>query len=55
MRSFARTRWATLAVSLFFLSGLILFNLGVMGLYVGRIFIETKQRPLYVVDRTIGL
>jgi glycosyltransferase involved in cell wall biosynthesis len=47
--------WATLAVSLFFLSGLILFNLGVMGLYVGRIFIETKQRPLYVVDRTIGL
>jgi len=41
---------ATLAVGLFFLSGLILIILGIMGEYLGRIYIEVKRRPLYVVD-----
>lgn len=41
---------ATLAVGLFFLSGLILIILGIMGEYLGRIYIEVKRRPLFVVD-----
>jgi len=41
---------ATLAVGLFFLSGLMLIILGIMGEYLGRIYIEVKRRPLYVVD-----
>jgi polyisoprenyl-phosphate glycosyltransferase len=41
---------ATLAVGLFFLSGLILIMLGVMGEYLGRIYIEVKRRPMYLVD-----
>jgi dolichol-phosphate mannosyltransferase len=47
--------WTSLMVSLYFLSGLILLNLGIVGLYVGRVFIETKGRPLYVIEERVGL
>lgn len=45
---------ATLAVGLFFLSGLILIILGIMGEYLGRIYIEVKRRPLFVIDYVYG-
>lgn len=41
---------AALAVGLFFLSGLILIILGIIGEYLGRIYIEVKHRPPFVVD-----
>jgi glycosyltransferase involved in cell wall biosynthesis len=47
--------WASMMVSFYFMSGLILMNLGVIGFYVGGIFIETKGRPLYVVEKKVGL
>jgi polyisoprenyl-phosphate glycosyltransferase len=37
-----------------FLSGVLLFFLGVIGEYVGRVYEEIKARPLYVIDRTVG-
>lgn len=43
--------FATLTVALFFLSGVQLITLGVIGEYVGRIFDEVKGRPLYVTRR----
>ncbi len=43
--------FATLTVALFFLSGVQLLTIGVIGEYVGRISDEVKQRPLYVVRR----
>ncbi len=47
------TGWASLIVSLYFMSGVILGFMGVLGLYVGRVFDEVKQRPLYIVrERT---
>ena len=37
-----------------FMSGVILFFLGVVGEYVGRVYEETKARPLYVVEEIFG-
>ncbi len=43
--------WASLAVINLFFSGVILVILGIMGEYLGRIYDEAKNRPLYIVDR----
>src|SRR5215510_3575571 len=43
--------FATLVVSIFFLAGIQLITMGVIGEYVGRIFEEAKRRPLYVLRR----
>jgi len=44
--------WTSLVVSLFFLSGLILMSQGVLGLYLGRVFEQVKQRPIFLVQET---
>jgi glycosyltransferase involved in cell wall biosynthesis len=46
------TGWASLIVSIYFLGGIIIAILGVMGIYIGKVFDETKKRPLYVVMRS---
>jgi len=42
--------WASVMVSLYFIAGLIIVILGIMGYYLGKIFDETKQRPLYIIE-----
>jgi dolichol-phosphate mannosyltransferase len=46
--------WASIAVGIGFTAGIQLTVLGVMGLYVARIYEEVKQRPLYFVRDRIG-
>jgi dolichol-phosphate mannosyltransferase len=46
--------YASIIVSLFFLGGIILFILGVIGEYIGRIYTEVQNRPLYVIKEEIG-
>ena len=41
--------WPTLTVALMFFSGVQLFSVGILGEYIGRIFGEVKQRPLYII------
>ncbi|MEM9284247.1 MAG: glycosyltransferase family 2 protein [Pseudomonadota bacterium] len=46
--------YASLMVVLLFFSGLNMVGLGVLGEYVGRVFLETKERPVYLVREAIG-
>lgn len=43
--------WASLIVSIWFMGGIIVFCLGVIGIYISKIFIETKNRPYTIVRR----
>jgi dolichol-phosphate mannosyltransferase len=43
--------WTSIIVSMFFLSGLILSVIGVVGIYIGKIYNEVKDRPLYIIDK----
>ena len=46
--------YATLAVAIFFLGGLQLISIGVLGEYIARIFDESKGRPLYIIEAWHG-
>ncbi|HET6933135.1 MAG TPA: glycosyltransferase family 2 protein [Candidatus Acidoferrum sp.] len=46
--------FTALLVSITFLSGIMLFFLGIIGEYVGRIYEETKARPQYIIGRIVG-
>jgi polyisoprenyl-phosphate glycosyltransferase len=46
--------WASVMVSIYFMGGIILIVLGILGIYVGKIFNEIKDRPLYVVEDKVG-
>ncbi|TAN83595.1 MAG: glycosyltransferase [Gallionella sp.] len=43
--------WNSLIVSLYFIGGIIIAILGIIGIYLGKTFDESKKRPLYIVRR----
>ena len=45
--------WSSIICSIWSLCGLILFSIGIVGEYVGKIYLETKQRPRFVVEKSI--
>jgi len=47
--------WLSTITLTAFLGGFILLNLGILGIYVGRIYDQTKARPLYVIDRVVTM
>ena len=46
--------WASIMVSVWFLGGLIIFCVGVIGMYLAKIFMEVKQRPNVIVRAEYG-
>jgi glycosyltransferase involved in cell wall biosynthesis len=46
--------WASIAISIWLLGGLIVLILGMLGLYIGKIFAEAKDRPKYLVRSAIA-
>ncbi|XOV89464.1 MAG: glycosyltransferase family 2 protein [Pseudomonadota bacterium] len=45
--------WYSLMVSLWLIFGLTIFVIGIVGLYIARIFEDVKQRPLYIVEESL--
>ncbi|HXC16179.1 MAG TPA: glycosyltransferase family 2 protein [Holophagaceae bacterium] len=46
--------WSSLVVSLYFLGGIIISILGVIGVYLGKTFEETKRRPHYIIANRVN-
>lgn len=46
--------WTSMIASVYLMGGILLCAVGVVGIYVGNIFNETKKRPLYIVDECIN-
>jgi glycosyltransferase involved in cell wall biosynthesis len=46
--------WTSLAVLLLVVGGFIIVSTGVTGLYIGKIFQQVKNRPLYLIDKEVG-
>ncbi len=44
--------WASLIITIVFFGGLQLMILGIMGLYIGKMFMQTKERPHYIVKES---
>ena len=44
--------WASIMLSIWFIGSLILIALGIIGEYVSKIYLESKHRPRYFIDRT---
>lgn len=47
--------FTSLILSIWIVCGLLMMQLGVVGVYLGRVFNQTKQRPLFVVDQVVNL
>lgn len=45
--------WASLMLSVWFVGGVVLLAIGMVGLYIGRIYTEVKQRPLYHIRQRL--
>lgn len=45
--------WASTVIPMYFLGGIQLLCTGIIGQYLAKVYIETKQRPKYIIERTI--
>ncbi|MDY8138639.1 glycosyltransferase family 2 protein [Aquimarina sp. 2201CG5-10] len=47
--------FASIVISIWFLSGLIIFTLGIIGIYLGKTFDRVKDRPTYIISKKVNL
>ena len=45
--------WTSLIVSIWAIGGLQLFAIGIIGEYIGKIYLETKARPKYIIEKVL--
>jgi hypothetical protein len=45
--------WASSVVPIYFLGGIQLLSIGILGEYVAKIYMETKRRPRYFIEKTV--
>jgi glycosyltransferase involved in cell wall biosynthesis len=46
--------WTSMLVTMTFLGGIQMLSLGVIGEYLGKIYLESKRRPRFVIEKTVG-
>jgi hypothetical protein len=46
--------WASTVIPMYFLGGIQLLSLGIVGEYLGKVYLETKKRPRFIVEKTVG-
>jgi uncharacterized membrane protein len=45
--------WASSVIPIYFMGGIQLLSIGVLGEYVAKIYFETKRRPRYFIEETV--
>jgi hypothetical protein len=58
IKSFIRpfqSGWASLSILILLVGGLIITSVGISAIYIGKIFEQTKGRPLFVIDKKINI
>ena len=51
---FARPGWSSMMISMWFIGGMIMISLGIVGEYVGKIYLESKERPRFIVEKFLN-
>ena len=46
--------WPSIIVTILFSTGLILISLGIIGIYIGKVLIESKQLPVYIIEKELN-
>ncbi|MDY4027918.1 MAG: glycosyltransferase family 2 protein [Butyrivibrio crossotus] len=46
--------WTSILISVWAIGGMVLLGLGIVGSYIGKIYLETKKRPRYIVEKYIN-
>ena len=46
--------WTSIVVSVWAIGGLQLLAIGIIGEYIGKIYLETKERPKFIIDKYLG-
>ena len=45
--------WSSVMISIYFMGGIQVMSIGIIGEYIGRIFQQSKGRPRYIIDKEI--